>query len=95
MVSERGLVLLQNSVADQTAAQATDKRRLWDVIHEGTVGGMLDGEAWRAWLRASMPDTFKEVWNMIMMALILYFLVNIIDALALLKYQQLRKRKTA
>jgi hypothetical protein len=43
---------------------------LWDIITRGTVGG-----CWTelVWLRASLPDTFKEIWSLFMMALILYF----------------------
>jgi hypothetical protein len=55
--------------------------------------GWGDGGAWRLWLVALVPDTFKEVWSWTVTALLLCFLVSLIDSIAQARWHQLQEER--
>jgi hypothetical protein len=52
-------------------------------------------EAWRQWLVACIPDTVKEVWNLTVAALLLVFLVSLVNSIARVRWQELQHQQHA
>ena len=51
--------------------------------------------AWREWLHECVPDTAKEVWNLTVTALLLWFLGSLVNAIAGVRWRQLQEQQHA
>lgn len=87
---ERSVHKFQDDVAVRANSSGVESTPFWDRLHAMTIGSLNDVEAWKTWLHTLIPDTFREVWGWIMSAVLLYFLVSLIESLAQMKLQELQ-----
>jgi hypothetical protein len=81
---------VQEEVAE-TAGDAQIHSTAWSRIHAFATADWGNGDAWRAWLAAKVPDTAKEVWEWAVAALLLVFAVSLVNSIARVQWQLERR----